>query len=220
MSTASKLRSWILDYAYAGFRQVGAFRDPTQSASLLTGERPPVLILPGIFETWQFMGPLIRHLHDRGHPVHVVSTLGRNRGTVGDAVRIVADYLDLQNLRGVTIVAHSKGGLIGKLLMMSDRRRVSRMVAINCPFSGSSLARFTVIPSLRAFSPRDVTIRLLVEEDSVNERITSIFASFDPHIPSGSYLAGATNIRLPLEGHFRPLGDPRLLAAVAEACAD
>jgi pimeloyl-ACP methyl ester carboxylesterase len=45
-------------------------------------------------------------------------------------------------------------------------------------------------------------------ELTINSRITSIYGPFDPHIPEGSVLPGATNIELPVAGHFRILGDP------------
>ena len=60
-------------------------------------------------------------------------------------------------------------------------------------------------------------LRLLAEELRVNGRITSIWAEFDPHIPGGSRLQGATNVELPVQGHFRILGSPELLEAVERA---
>ena len=41
---------------------------------------------------------------------------------------------------------------------------------------------------------------------SVNGRIVSVFGHFDPHIPDGSALDGATNVLVPASGHFRVLG--------------
>ncbi len=37
---------------------------------------------------------------------------------------------------------------------------------------------------------------------------------FDPHIPDGSDLPGARNVRLATPGHFRALRDPELLPLV------
>ena len=51
----------------------------------------------------------------------------------------------------------------------------------------------------------------------MNDRIVSIFGEFDPHIPEGSALPGATNITLPTGGHFRILSDPATLKFVLEA---
>ena len=76
-----------------------------------------------------------------------------------------------------------------------------------------------LIPAVRALSPRDRTLRSLGEQLEVNSRITSIWGAFDPHIPGGSRLEGATNVRLRTSGHFRVLGQAELLDAVARAAA-
>ncbi|MEH3089267.1 MAG: alpha/beta hydrolase, partial [Microbacterium arborescens] len=58
-------------------------------------------------------------------------------------------------LHDVVLVAHSKGGLIGKQ-MMTDAAvgpRVRGMVAVASPFGGSVYGRLMLLPALRAFSP-------------------------------------------------------------------
>jgi hypothetical protein len=210
---------WLLDYAYAGYWQVRAAVTRMPASELLAGGGRPVVVIPGIYETWQFLRPMVDALHRAGHPVHVVTLLQNNRMPVDRAAQVVSDYLMGEGLADVTIVAHSKGGLIGKYVMMqpSSRDRVRGMVAICAPFSGSRYARYMLLPSLRAFSPTHAITALLAREVSINSRITSIFGLFDPHIPEGSELAGATNIRLPVGGHFRILSDTRCIDAVLEA---
>ena len=151
------------------------------------------------------MLPLIRTLHSHGHPVHVLAQLGRSPKTVQDAGDEVAAYVKVRDLRDVVIVAHSKGGMIGKYAMLNSeaRARIRSMVAISSPFSGSRYAKFLLLRSLRAFSPLDPLTLELAHEELVNEKITSIYAVFDPHIPEGSFLPGARNIQLKLGGHFR-----------------
>ena len=56
----------------------------------------------------------------------------------------------------------------------------------------------------------------LAREETINSRITSIYGPFDPHIPEGSILPGATNIELPTAGHFRILGDPETARIIVE----
>jgi triacylglycerol lipase len=220
MNPLARAWFWALDYLYVSWWTVHGIVRSTDSARFREGAGKPVLLLPGIWESWQLMRPVARRLHERGHPVHVVARLGRNSRAVGEGARIVEAYLDEHDLSDVIIVAHSKGGLIGKFLMMDadGTQRIDRMIAITSPFSGSSLARYTVLPSLRSFAPTDPTIRMLVAEQFVNARITSVFGSFDPHIPDGSELPGATNIQLPVAGHFRILGDHRLLDTVEAVC--
>ncbi|TFB49512.1 esterase/lipase family protein [Cryobacterium tagatosivorans] len=220
MNILAKAWFWALDYAYVGIRQLDAGPSRAALARYRSGDSAPVVLLPGIYETWRFLRPLADALHGSGHPVHAIRGLGRNRRPVADGARIAAEYLSQEDLHGVILVAHSKGGLIGKYLMMSaaGRERIDRMVAIATPFSGSSLAKYTVLPSLRALSPTDPMVRLLVDEQFVNARITSVYGAFDPHIPDGCSLPGATNIALAASGHFRIIGDRGLITAVSAAC--
>ena len=67
--------------------------------------------------------------------------------------------------------------------------------------------------------PSDETIVSLGRETSVNGRIVSIFGRYDPHIPDGSLLEGATNVRVPAVGHFRVLGAPETHRAVLDGIA-
>ncbi|WP_035775728.1 alpha/beta fold hydrolase [Arthrobacter sp. H5] len=211
--------AWVLDYAYVAYWQVHGFLFRRDASQYLHGERPPVLLIPGIYETWQFMHPVADHLNRRGHPVHVVSTLGYNRGTVTAMAARVAAYLEEQQLTEVIIVAHSKGGLIGKYVMTepASAGRIRQLVAVNSPFSGSIYASFAVLPSLRAFSPRNRTLKALHVNLEANARITSVYSSFDPHIPGGSELPGAVHVRLETMGHFRILGEEGLLREVDRA---
>ena len=118
--------------------------------------------------------------------------LGNNLGVLSEGATTVESLLEERDLRDVVIVAHSKGGLIGKLVMVGEGRlpRVVRMVAICTPFAGSRYAQFMPIRALRDFSPTDPAGLSLRADESVNSRIVSVFGPFDPHIPEGSTLAG------------------------------
>lgn len=74
-------------------------------------------------------------------------------------------------------------------------------------------------PSIRAFLPDNETIVMLGRETSVNGRIVSIFGAYDPHIPDGSALEGATNMQVPAFGHFHLLGSPKTHQAVIDGIA-
>jgi pimeloyl-ACP methyl ester carboxylesterase len=211
-----RLLWWGQDYAFAAAHQVRAAVSRTRAESFHSGHRNPVVVIPGVFESWQFMLPMIRVLHRAGHPVYVVPVLQRNRSDVRTSARIVADHLATVKLHDAVILAHSKGGLIGKYFMLAldPGQRIRGMIAICAPFSGSRYARYLPVPSLRIFSPRDTLTLQMAKEESVNHRITSLYGLFDPHIPEGSILPGATNIQLPAAGHFRILGNRETLATV------
>lgn len=182
------------------------------------GDGRPIVLIPGVYETWNYLRPVADALNAAGHPVHVVPDLGLNHRPIPESARVVRERIAALSLGGVAIVAHSKGGLIGKHVLAHDDPdgRVDRVVAIASPFGGSRMANYAVPPAMRAFRPSDPVIAALVGQTAVNARIVSIAPRWDPHIPDGSRLEGARNLELPVVGHFRILHDPRLPSLVVE----
>jgi pimeloyl-ACP methyl ester carboxylesterase len=216
MTVLRRLAWRAADYAYAVDRQVRGLLSRTTPGSYTDphpARRPAVLLLPGVYESWRFLEPLARDLFRHGHPVHVVAPFGFNRGSIPDMADLAAAALRDEDLRDVVIVAHSKGGLIGKSVMgrADVRERVLGMIAVNTPFSGSPYARLLPLRSVRAFLPDDEVLTALSAQRADNGRIVSVATSFDPHIPGGSALPGARLVRLATPGHFRSLVDPELL---------
>lgn len=209
----------MLDYAYVGYWWVRALLGRSRADRYLrpaTGPRTPVLLIPGVYESWRFLQPLAERLFRAGHPVHVLDRLGFNTGDIADMAEIVREHLRDADLTDVIVVAHSKGGLIAKYALAepATRQRVRRVIAINTPFAGSRWAYLFLIRSVRVFIPTGKVIRALQADLAVNSRISSLYSVFDPHIPETSHLAGAENIVLPAIGHFRPLADPVTLRTV------
>lgn len=195
-----------------------AVRMPAVPEAFASGSRNPVMILPGVYETWHYLYPVAFALNAAGHPVHVVSALGFNNRPIPDSAHRVWQRIRELELERLTIVAHSKGGLIGKYLLarLDTERRIDRVVAIATPFSGSRMAYYTIPRAVRSFRPDDPVITSLGSERQVNARITSIAPEWDPHIPESSWLEGARNLTLPVVGHFRILRDARLPALVVD----
>lgn len=212
-------RAYAADYAYALRRLAASPLGERDDRRYLTGDRAPVVLLPGVYEPWTFLRPLVERLHALGHPVHVVRALRTNVRSIPVAAAVAQRYLDDRDLRGVVLVAHSKGGLIGKHMLLVDDTagRIDRLVAIATPFGGSRYAHWMLDPSLRAFRPTEKTLAMLAASAAVNARITSIYGAEDTHIPEGCALPGATNLEFPVTGHFRVLADPDVLAAVDAA---
>ncbi len=210
-----RLRDRAADYAYVLARQVEGALHPRRPVPTGARDRSPVVLLPGVYETWQLLAPVAAALARAGHPVHAVPALGYNRRPFTDGAELTAGFLEQADLHDVVLVAHSKGGLVGKQVMLSAAgQRVAGMVAVATPFRGSSHARFLVGRTLRAFSPRDAALLALAAERDVDSRITAVYPRFDPHVPETGALEGARNVELPLAGHFRVLGDPSLAAVV------
>ena len=209
------------DWSYALRWQVrslrrGALPDDHRSAR---GDGVPVVLVPGVYESWRFLQPLVDVLHRSGHPVHVVDALGFNDGEIPAAALAVRGYLEATGLPRVAVVAHSKGGLVGKQLLVhhNDDGRVDRLVAVNTPFSGSALARWLPLRAVRVFVPGGPLLRELDAAREVNAAITSVYSAVDLNIPGSSRLEGATNVEVDTVGHFRILADRRAQAAVLAA---
>ncbi|MFE6235096.1 alpha/beta fold hydrolase [Cellulosimicrobium sp. NPDC057862] len=211
-----RLRERAVDYAYVAARQVVAARHPRRPVPTGTGVRGTAVLLPGVLETWHLLAPVAEALAAAGYRVLAVPGLGYNRRPFVEGARLAARFLEEADLRDVVLVAHSKGGLVGKSVMLSPAGpRVAGMVAVATPFSGSRYARYLVGRTLRAFSPRDAALLALAAERGVDARITAVYPRFDPHIPETGRIEGGRNVELPLAGHFLPLGDPTLVEVVA-----
>lgn len=211
---------WGADYRYVTRAFGGGLVRRAVPARYRQGSGRPVLLVPGVLEDWTMMRPVAERLSRAGHPVHTLPELRRNTATLVDGAAIAAAYLVARDLTDVVLVAHSKGGLVGKLLMLGEQgHRVRSLVAVATPFAGSTLARLIPWSVVRSLGPDDAFIRELADRVEINGRITSISPAFDPHIPGGSALEGAVNVEVAAMGHFRVLADPEALAAVVEAAA-
>ncbi|GAA1058783.1 alpha/beta hydrolase [Agromyces bracchium] len=222
---------WARDYVYAGIRQLAIVVqgwNPPARWRRGREDLPEVLLLPGIYEHWSFLRPLGDALNGAGYRVRVVHGMGTNRRGIAETAKRLGRAIERRPApdSGRVIVAHSKGGLVAKQLLVSEAdasagepHGVVGLVAVATPFAGSRMARLILDPSVRALLPSDETIVLLGRAASVNARIVSVFGRFDPHIPDGSLLEGATNIRVPVSGHFRILGAVETHRAVLEGVA-
>lgn len=255
MKTLGRLGWWLRDYVYAGRRQLLSVLRRDSPARYSTGNPglPAVVLLPGVYETWLFLEPAATRLNAAGFKVFTVPELGTNRRTVPESAALVTTALAklaaAHDVSAVILLAHSKGGLIGKHVMLDAEIRAAEllkddgegllpaparpgaaeavrpvkvlgMVAVAAPFSGSPYARYLLSRTLRDFSPADVVLVSLQGQKALNHQVVSIYPEFDPHIPGGSALPGAVNVQLPVAGHFRTLGDEAVLAAVEHAVED
>lgn len=211
--------SWGLDYWYVARHQLLSHvlkSDARRYQRPVTATKPAIIMLPGIYETWHFMKPVIEVLHVSGYSVHVIERLGYNRGSIEEMAAVVTDYITASDVTECIIVAHSKGGLIGKYILLYHNQavRIMGVVGLTVPFGGSRYARLFPLKAVRMLAPKAAILGALSLDQTFNKNIISIYGLFDPHIPGGSYLVGAANIQLPVRGHFRIMHDRRVHAAV------
>ena len=220
----SRVRVVVGDWGHVLAQQVRAVLDRTAVDAFASGSLTPVVLVPGIWEPWRYLLPLARRLHALGHPVHPLPGLGWNGRPIEDSVALAREGLEGLGLcpRRPVLVAHSKGGLIGKAVLVDALARDPEagpvgLVAVCTPFGGSRLSWrvFTRTP-LGLFAPTGTAILALAAERVVDSRIVSIGSAWDEMIPNGSFLPGAWNVTVRVPGHFRPVADPGVAHLVHE----
>ncbi len=201
------------DMARALWRRLRPWEHPGDDDALPGCGDIPVVLLPGILEPWTYLAPLGRWLARHGHRVEYVETLGWNLSDLEASAQHCLDVIRERGIRKAVLVAHSKGGLIGKavLLRQAEPETAVGLVTVATPFAGSTvggpLQKLGLLARspLGMFFPDSPTIRDLARESEVNAHIVSLAPRWDQVIPDGSHLPGATNVTLDVAGHFRPV---------------
>ncbi len=221
--------TWARDYVDATRGQLRGFvRRTTPFDVAAPAGGVTVVLLPGVWERWRYLEPLARRLAARGLGVRAVPALGWNLAPFVDAVPLVRAAID--DLHGdVVLVAHSKGGLTGKRVLVDWARdviagetaegvRLVGLVAVATPFQGSARARllpwWRSLAELRDGSPALVE---LAAETAANARIVELVPSWDPHVPASAPLPGSEVVRLRAAGHFSSLETQETLDAILAA---
>jgi triacylglycerol lipase len=204
------------------FRGLFANKNINQYQNPPKPRRSAVVMIPGVYESWQFMKPLSVALYAHGYPVYVIEGLGYNTGKVPDMAEIVRQYLTTLDCQQFVLVTHSKGGLIGKYLLAEHNQddRIKHMIALNTPFPGSKYALYVPMRSLRLFSPKDALLLSLQANKAINNQITSIYSAYDLQIPNSSYLEDATNVQIDSIGHWRIVANKKVHTEVLNILDD
>ncbi len=112
--------------------------DGIRTATSITGDGSPILVLHGWGADSRLMQPLADGLAARRFCVHALDLPGFGQSepppsvwTVFDYARFVVAYLDAHNLKQVYIIGHSFGGRLGLILGSDFADRVIKMTLID-----------------------------------------------------------------------------------------
>lgn len=222
-----KLGHWAVDYLRMIHTQSQAFyvlRPPAHYLGHVVRDKCPIVLIPGLHEKWHFFSAIVDPLSRLGHPIYILPRLGYHTMFTPHSARLVRELIEEKNLRDAVLIAHSKGGLVGKYLLAHHNQdhRVKKLIAIAAPFAGSAIVTYSLLKSAREFSPASELVQKLSQEKSVNAQIVSIFGTFDNHVwpVSSCRLDGAKNIEVEVNGHHKILFNKQVqdivLAEVAE----
>ena len=178
-----------------------------------------VILIPGILGKWSFMKKMGDNISLEGHPVYIVPKLGYNIASIPSSAEKIKELAD--GISGkIVIVAHSKGGLIGKYFLAhhNQNQKVLGMVAVASPFTGSALANLIPHDSFRELKNDSKIIENLEKHNEINNKIISIIPEYDNHVLAerGSFLPGAVNIEVNVKGHHKVIFDKDVIKIVIE----
>lgn len=217
-----KIKDWTLDSLYAihGFTKMYFYRKPPKHyLGFIKDGKYPIIIIPGYLLRWGFMKSIADKISRLGHPVYVLPHLGNNLKDISSSAKIVKELIEENNLKNIIIVAHSKGGLIGKYLMIhfDGNNRIAGLITIGTPHMGSNLANYFKFVKSNEFHPEHELIQELSKYSEVNKKIITISPSFDNivlHEKKGTLDGALENIHVAVSGHHRAVFDKEVKAKV------
>lgn len=224
MKAHKKVSSWIVDSIYAGRCIVTTLihkNPPKHYLGHVVDGKVPVLVVPGIFSHWGFLKKIADDISLLGHPVYIVPRLGYNLHSIPHSASLVREVIEQENLKNVIILAHSKGGLIGKYTMIhhNEDTRIIGMVSVATPYSGSAITKLLPIEPVRELHNDSLIIKDLTTHTAVNAKIVSICPEFDNYVlaKDGSYLVGANNVTVRVHGHHTVMYDKGVLKTIQDS---
>jgi triacylglycerol lipase len=192
------------------------YNPPRHYKDFVKEGKVPVILIPGVLAKWTFLKSLGDKISLEGHPVYVISDLKYNLFSIPESAKILKKVIDdikkdNKEFQNACIVAHSKGGLIGKyfLIHFNDDKSISKMISLATPYSGSGMAKLLPLDPMKELQNDSLIIKDIKNNINVNHMITSIIPEYDNHVwaEEGSYLDGAKNIKVNIHGHHKIVFD-------------
>lgn len=220
-----KIIYWIIDYCYLLYGILLMFihkNPPSHFLDFVVKGKVPIILIPGISNKWGFLKHLGDSISHKGHPVYIANKLELNFFDIPTSAKIVRSIIDKNNLEKVIIIGHSKGGIVGKYLLVHENNddKIIRLIAIAAPFSGTNIVNHLPYKSFKELSPKSRIIKELNSNSNskVNSKIVSIMPEFDNHVwqEKGSYLEGALNIKVSIKGHHKIVFDKDVIRKITE----
>lgn len=198
---------------------------PKHYSNYEIGGKIPTILIPGITGTWAYMKKLGDEISRQGYPVYTIPELCNNLFEIPKSAEVLKKLIEKLKQKGATriiLVAHSKGGLIGKYFLThyNKGKEVIGMIAVSTPFSGSAISEFIPHRAFRELRASSKVILDLQKHSEVNRLIMSVYPEYDTMVRSGkeSYLRGAAeNIEVPICGHNLIFSNKILHKAVLSA---
>ncbi len=218
---------WLIDYFYylRGRLEAPIYVNPPSNYIKQVSQRSVnIILIQGIHARWVYLKKIGDALSEAGYSVYTVSELGKNMDKISLNAKRVEKFIKVNKLNNVIIVAHSKGGLIAKHILVDVglEDRIVKVITIGTPFHGTLISKDIPNSAYREFATGSDTIRYLDSNSEVNHKIISILPEWDNLVqPVESIkLEGAQNITLPIKGHHKIMYSVRLIDLVKKTVED
>ncbi|MFA6250519.1 MAG: hypothetical protein WC686_03395 [Candidatus Shapirobacteria bacterium] len=207
----------VADYGLIAYYAVKSLPKKETPPEWRVGSKGDVLLIPGLLENWVFMEKIGWDLNQKGFRVHTVRAIGFNAKPVDWAVEAIGEFIMSNNLHHLTVIGHSKGGVIGIKLINKAiiRARISKLITIACPFGGSFWGYFW--PANFELSLGSKLIKGLANGIRKNE-IYNFYPEIDQQIipNNGLILKNGNNQQIQVIGHCQILNKFSLLEGIGE----
>ena len=188
-----------------------------------SGKSGNAILIPGFLGSWYYLRKTGNFLNNLGYKIHIVTSIERNIYPISYGVNEIKKYILKHNLSKLIIVAHSKGGIISRLLLQDTEmeKRVKEVINLSVPNIG------TLWGVLRIFNVHELTpwskqIKEVNKNQNGIKKIINIYPEADPYvIPNKSlYQEGARNIQVNIVGHVNILNSPITLEKISKLLND
>jgi triacylglycerol lipase len=188
---------------YHGFITVSFGHFMKRPESWKKGSKDLILI-QGINESYYCLSFLASHFNSKGYKVHTPLS-----GLLHDDIEVLAqrvmDYIAEHHIKDFEILAHSKGGLVGKHVLdqLSGSGARIRLWSLSTPFKGMYAAHIPIW-NLKQMKTSHEFIANLYNNKETHQNVISIYPRFDQMIfpASSAHLEDAQNYEIKDNGHL------------------
>lgn len=192
---------------------------------IIDPQMPTIVLVERWFSTNPLHRRMAQYLEKKGFNV-LLHNLPLQRGTFAESAKELKKYIDSRNLRGITLVGISNGGVSCLLYLQQEDgwKHVSHFISVGAPFGGTPTAYFLFpFRSGRELFPRsqlakDIQGMSLERKDDMY----CLQAKIDELIPSSSsHLPGTKKYIIDVIGHNAlHLVSQRTYAKIAEVSVE
>lgn len=202
------LYSLFVEYILIFKIHLSELKRQTPPSEWIKGSRGTIIVIPGFNSTWVTLQTIANHLNKSGYRILVIPQLKRHHTNLEKSAKILAKYIQENNLKDVILISHSKGGLIAKYMMDTQPagKNVKLSISIAAPYQGSIFGYLRIF-SLFELIPDCPFINSFNAITTNNHKIYNLYAKVDNHVlPNKNVLLpGAHNIMIGVIGHTRIL---------------